>query len=105
MNACIEVKDLTKTFNGRVVVDKITFRVEMGAGLENVWEIAILLSALTDKLSQVENYLARESIICQLRFLSEKVFEQVIQYIPVLLPDKPHVQSNSALSTVNCRKI
>ena len=30
MNTCIEVKDLTKTFNGRVVVDKITFRVENG---------------------------------------------------------------------------
>ena len=30
MNTCIEVKDLTKTFNGRVVVDKITFRVEKG---------------------------------------------------------------------------
>lgn len=30
MNACIEVKDLTKSFNGRVVVDEITFRVEKG---------------------------------------------------------------------------
>lgn len=30
MNACIEVKDLTKSFNGRVVVDGITFRVEKG---------------------------------------------------------------------------
>ena len=30
MNTCIEVKDLTKSFNGRVVVDKITFRIEKG---------------------------------------------------------------------------
>lgn len=30
MNACIEVKDLTKSFNGRIVVDGITFRVEKG---------------------------------------------------------------------------
>ena len=30
MNACIEVKDLTKSFSGRVVVDGITFRVERG---------------------------------------------------------------------------
>ena len=30
MSTCIEVKDLTKSFNGRVVVDKITFRVEQG---------------------------------------------------------------------------
>ncbi|MGN0496415.1 MAG: ABC transporter ATP-binding protein [Lachnospiraceae bacterium] len=30
MNACIEVKDLTKSFNGRVVVDGITFCVEKG---------------------------------------------------------------------------
>ena len=30
MNTCIEVKDLTKSFNGRVVVDGITFRVEQG---------------------------------------------------------------------------
>lgn len=30
MNTCIEVKDLTKSFNGRVVVDGITFRVEKG---------------------------------------------------------------------------
>ncbi len=30
MSACIEVKDLTKSFNGRVVVDGITFRVEEG---------------------------------------------------------------------------
>lgn len=30
MNACIEVKDLTKSFNGRVVVDGITFHVEKG---------------------------------------------------------------------------
>lgn len=28
MNTCVEVKDLTKSFNGRTVVDKITFRVE-----------------------------------------------------------------------------
>lgn len=30
MNTCIEVKDLTKSFNGRVVVDGITFHVEKG---------------------------------------------------------------------------
>lgn len=30
MNTCIEVKDLTKSFHGRAVVDKITFRVEKG---------------------------------------------------------------------------
>ena len=30
MNTCIEVKDLTKSFNGRVVVDGITFRLEKG---------------------------------------------------------------------------
>ena len=30
MNRCIEVKDLTKSFGGRVVVDKITFSVEKG---------------------------------------------------------------------------
>lgn len=30
MSTCIEVKDLTKSFNGRTVVDKITFRVEKG---------------------------------------------------------------------------
>lgn len=30
MSTCIEVKDLTMSFNGRVVVDKITFRVEKG---------------------------------------------------------------------------
>lgn len=30
MNTCIEVKDLTKSFNGRVVVDGITFRIEKG---------------------------------------------------------------------------
>ncbi|MGN0387019.1 MAG: ABC transporter ATP-binding protein [Lachnospiraceae bacterium] len=30
MNTCIEVKDLTKSFNGRVVVDGISFRVEKG---------------------------------------------------------------------------
>ena len=30
MNTCIEVNDLTKSFNGRVVVDKITFRIEKG---------------------------------------------------------------------------
>ena len=30
MNTCIEVKDLTKSFNGRKVVDKISFRVEKG---------------------------------------------------------------------------
>lgn len=30
MNTCIEVKDLTKSLGGRVVVDKITFRVEKG---------------------------------------------------------------------------
>ena len=30
MSACIEVKDLTKSFNGRVVADGITFRVEKG---------------------------------------------------------------------------
>lgn len=28
MNTCIEVKDLTKSLGGRMVVDKITFRVE-----------------------------------------------------------------------------
>lgn len=28
MNTCIEVKDLTKSFNGRIVVDEISFRVE-----------------------------------------------------------------------------
>lgn len=30
MDTCIEVKDLTKSFGGRVVVDGITFRVEKG---------------------------------------------------------------------------
>lgn len=30
MNTSIEVKDLTKSFNGRTVVDKISFRVEKG---------------------------------------------------------------------------
>lgn len=30
MNSCIEVKDLTKSFNGRKVVDGITFSVEKG---------------------------------------------------------------------------
>ena len=30
MNTCIEVKDLTKSFGERVVVDKITFLVEKG---------------------------------------------------------------------------
>lgn len=30
MDTCIEVKDLTKSFNGRAVVDGITFRVEKG---------------------------------------------------------------------------
>ena len=30
MNTCIEVKNLTKSFNGRTVVDKISFRVEKG---------------------------------------------------------------------------
>ena len=30
MNTCIKVKDLTKSFGERVVVDKITFRVESG---------------------------------------------------------------------------
>ena len=30
MNTCIEVKDLTKSFNGRVVVDGITFHIEKG---------------------------------------------------------------------------
>lgn len=30
MNTCIEVKDLTKSFNGRTVVDGITFHVEKG---------------------------------------------------------------------------
>ena len=30
MNTCIEVKDLAKSFNGRTVVDKISFRVEKG---------------------------------------------------------------------------
>ena len=30
MNTCMEVKDLTKSFSGRVVVDGITFRVEKG---------------------------------------------------------------------------
>ena len=30
MNTCIEVKDLTKSFNGRVVVDGISFRVDKG---------------------------------------------------------------------------
>ena len=30
MNTCIEVKDLTKSLGGRIVVDKITFRVEKG---------------------------------------------------------------------------
>ena len=30
MNTCIEVKDLTKSYNGRTVVDKISFRVEKG---------------------------------------------------------------------------
>lgn len=30
MNTCIEVKDLTKSLGGRVVVDKISFRVETG---------------------------------------------------------------------------
>lgn len=30
MNTCIEVKDLTKSLGGRVVVDKITFRVKTG---------------------------------------------------------------------------
>ena len=30
MNTCIEVKNLTKSFGGRVVVDNITFRVERG---------------------------------------------------------------------------
>lgn len=30
MNTCIEVKDLTKSLGGRLVVDKITFRVEKG---------------------------------------------------------------------------
>ena len=30
MNTCIEVKDLTKSYNGRKVVDGITFRVEKG---------------------------------------------------------------------------
>ena len=30
MSMCIEVKDLTKSFNGRVVVDEISFRVEKG---------------------------------------------------------------------------
>ena len=30
MNTCIEVKDLTKSFKGRTVVDKISFRVEKG---------------------------------------------------------------------------
>ncbi|MGN0318623.1 MAG: ABC transporter ATP-binding protein [Lachnospira sp.] len=30
MNSCIEVKNLTKSFNGRVVVDGLSFRVEKG---------------------------------------------------------------------------
>ena len=30
MNTCIEVKNLKKSFNGRTVVDKISFRVEKG---------------------------------------------------------------------------
>ena len=30
MNTCVEVKDLTKSFDGRVVVDNISFRVEKG---------------------------------------------------------------------------
>ena len=30
MNTCIEVKDLTKSFNGRTVVNGITFSVEKG---------------------------------------------------------------------------
>ncbi|MDD6763767.1 MAG: ABC transporter ATP-binding protein [Clostridiales bacterium] len=30
MSTCIEVKDLTKSFNGRTVVDKITFHIEKG---------------------------------------------------------------------------
>ena len=30
MDTCIEVKDLTKSLGGRIVVDKITFRVEKG---------------------------------------------------------------------------
>ena len=30
MNTCIEVKDLTKSFNGRVVVERITFNIEKG---------------------------------------------------------------------------
>ena len=30
MNTCIEVKDLTKSLGGRIVADKITFRVEKG---------------------------------------------------------------------------
>ena len=30
MNVCIEANDLTKSFNKRVVVDRISFRVEKG---------------------------------------------------------------------------
>ena len=30
MNTCIEVKELTKSYNGRTVVDKISFCVEKG---------------------------------------------------------------------------
>lgn len=30
MNTCIEAKDLTKSLGGRIVADKITFRVEKG---------------------------------------------------------------------------
>ena len=30
MSTCMEVKDLTKSFDGRVVVDGITFAVEKG---------------------------------------------------------------------------
>ncbi len=30
MNTCIEVKNLTKSLGGRIVADKITFRVEKG---------------------------------------------------------------------------
>ena len=30
MSVCIEANDLTKSFNKRVVVDRISFRVEKG---------------------------------------------------------------------------
>ena len=57
MSTCIEVKDLTKSFNGRVVVDKITFRVDQGG------EFVLKEQNRADKSTTIDLLLRLKSLI------------------------------------------